>query len=980
MSIKKYYGINFTLLIAAVLPFSLPSISQAQELIRHDKNMPFNRAVIFGDSLSDNGYFPDWVMRLTGKNTTNGRFSNGNIWDEYLFPIQARGVKLSPFGPYRNGDYGNHTENGDSNVNYAIGGSTYTPGNSFSGHIKDFYMLPIDKQIGKFTQNNNTFSRDNLISLWAGANDALNAIDEGLPADEQAALVAGKLSDALEQLYRAGARQFLLPNMPDFSKVPRFNGNNTSIPHQTAEAFNKAIADSIAAFHNKHRDTTVFAPEMNGLLDTVINHPDLFGFKNATDACTSIAECKKAPAGATLQNEYLFWDDVHPTTMTHHYIANYMEEYWQNPNLAGFYVRSPEGRFETERNYFFPTTDKAVTGYLTGNRALYKLNAGKLTLTGDHSYTGGTFVIEGELELGNGGRTGSVTGDVNLEQKTTFAFNHSNLLELNGIVSGQGAVVQRGSGITVLNAANSYSGATDITNGELMVNGSIISPVAVHTGGALSGMGYIGNLTAENGSVVSPGDFRSTQNGSLTVSGDARFQEGSTLAIASNIDGSTSALNVTGSAYLAGTVVFGDGRRGIPLSVADTLAMLGKEMTFITADSGVQGQFERVRPEYRFIGATLDYQPKNVQVSFAETGRRFAEDAKTPNQHAVADALQALGRGNQLYDNIAASTFSDDLSGAYAQLSGDIYASLQTSLLQDSLLTRDAVLQRMANLFDAHLDQSHASSSGIWGQAYGANTRFSSDGNAQAMKRNLAGFISGIDGQLADNWRLGLFTGYMQGSLDAGSSSATVNSYQLGAYSGYKWDKLKLAFGGNAMLHDIESQRSIAFKELNHSNHADFRGYSFQGFTELSYGFQTKLAQIEPFAGISYAYVKTDAFAESDSPSAVSGAASATDALSTLLGTRIQRTDIISDTASVDTILMAGWQHNSRQSPRAELSFNGGGDFTINGLALERDTFVTQAGLNFNFGPNTTVGLTYLGQMASGLQDHALKANISVHY
>jgi autotransporter-associated beta strand protein len=84
-------------------------------------------------------------------------------------------------------------------------------------------------------------------------------------------------------------------------------------------------------------------------------------------------------------------------------------------------------------------------GVVSGTGALNKLGAGRLTLTGENTYTGGTTIDAGALQLGNGGTTGSIAGDVN-NFGGTLEFNRSNNLGYSGAISGFGTIVKMGQG------------------------------------------------------------------------------------------------------------------------------------------------------------------------------------------------------------------------------------------------------------------------------------------------------------------------------------------------------------------------------------------------------------------------------------------------------------------------------------------------------------------------------------------------------
>ncbi|WP_374788865.1 autotransporter-associated beta strand repeat-containing protein, partial [Brucella oryzae] len=109
----------------------------------------------------------------------------------------------------------------------------------------------------------------------------------------------------------------------------------------------------------------------------------------------------------------------------------------------------------------------SFSGVVSGTGELTKTGAGVLTLTGTNSYSGGTAITAGTLQIGNGGTTGSIVGDV--ANDGVLAFNRSNSLTFHGVVSGTGSLSQMGSGTTVLTGTNSYSGGTAITAGTLSV-------------------------------------------------------------------------------------------------------------------------------------------------------------------------------------------------------------------------------------------------------------------------------------------------------------------------------------------------------------------------------------------------------------------------------------------------------------------------------------------------------------------------------
>ena len=188
-----------------------------------------------------------------------------------------------------------------------------------------------------------------------------------------------------------------------------------------------------------------------------------------------------------------------------------------------------------------------VTSSIAGATAV-AVTGGTLILSGDSTYTGGTTIGAGTLQLGNGGTTGSIVGDVT--NNGALAFNRSDTFTFPGVISGTGSVSQIGAGTTVLTANNTYTGATTVAAGTLIVNGSIgNSAVMVNSGATLGGIGTVGATIINSGGTFAPGN----SPGTMTVAGNLTFQSGALYLVQVN-PSIASLANVSGTAWLAGSV------------------------------------------------------------------------------------------------------------------------------------------------------------------------------------------------------------------------------------------------------------------------------------------------------------------------------------------------------------------------------------------------------------------------------------------
>ena len=146
------------------------------------------------------------------------------------------------------------------------------------------------------------------------------------------------------------------------------------------------------------------------------------------------------------------------------------------------------------------------------------------------TYSGGTTIGAGTLQLGAGGTSGSILG--NVADNGTLAFNRSDTVSFRGVISGTGLVNQIGSGTTVLTGNNSYGGATTVSAGSLFVNGDQSAATgATNVGGGamLGGIGTIGgNVSVANGVTLAPGGVGGGI-GTLTINGSLGLNRGSIL-------------------------------------------------------------------------------------------------------------------------------------------------------------------------------------------------------------------------------------------------------------------------------------------------------------------------------------------------------------------------------------------------------------------------------------------------------------------
>jgi autotransporter-associated beta strand protein len=190
------------------------------------------------------------------------------------------------------------------------------------------------------------------------------------------------------------------------------------------------------------------------------------------------------------------------------------------------------------------TTDApSSTGSLT------KFGVGKLILSGNNSYTGGTTISGGILNIANDNNLGGTAGTLTFSGGTLqfggsgitvnasrpaaitssggFVDTSLNSGTIASAIGGSGTLTKTGTGRLTLSGTSPYNGTTIVNGGELIVNGSLAAggAVTVNTGAVLGGSGSVGAVTIANGATLSPGNSAGVFNvGALTLNSGAMFR------------------------------------------------------------------------------------------------------------------------------------------------------------------------------------------------------------------------------------------------------------------------------------------------------------------------------------------------------------------------------------------------------------------------------------------------------------------------
>jgi len=306
---------GISLLSALVLMFSTIGVyAQA------DRSTPeFTNVVVFGDSLSDTGNvahltYDKYGVRIPGPaaDYTDGRFTDGydtlppaehysGVWVEQLADSMHSKPEVKD-----SLDGGTDYAYGFATTGSGYGVFTFGPGNALSVNVEN-----IGQQITDYLSTHPKIDEKTLFVVWGGAIDLLYATSEDDVID---AGINQTLN--IQRLVDAGARHFIVPNLPPLGLVPRLNGSpTTSIPATEASVvYNEVLRGGITLIQdfNPFKRLDIAQLDVFSLFNKVVAAPASYSLVNVTTS---------SQGAAVDPDTYLFWDDLHPTTRGHNILA-----------------------------------------------------------------------------------------------------------------------------------------------------------------------------------------------------------------------------------------------------------------------------------------------------------------------------------------------------------------------------------------------------------------------------------------------------------------------------------------------------------------------------------------------------------------------------------------------------------------------------------------------------------------------------------
>jgi phospholipase/lecithinase/hemolysin len=286
------------------------------------------QVVSFGDSLSDVGTYAPIASTVGG-----GRFTTnpGQVWAQNI--AQYYGDTLSAAFTI------DHTFQitAQGGLGYAQGGANVaTPGNlnSFLANVIGTVEMPVNQQVSSYLTTHGSFNSNQLVLVWAGTNDVLNAVTltSAAPAVQTA---AAALAQVVAQIVQNGATHVVVVNVPNIGLTPKgvTSSDGGANLTQVSQLFNDSLNTALQA--NGLQGKIIQIDSYTWLNQIAANfQANGFVVSNTSIACdptktpdaTALLCSPSTYVTANADQTYMFADDLHPTTHLQALFAQFVEQ------------------------------------------------------------------------------------------------------------------------------------------------------------------------------------------------------------------------------------------------------------------------------------------------------------------------------------------------------------------------------------------------------------------------------------------------------------------------------------------------------------------------------------------------------------------------------------------------------------------------------------------------------------------------------
>jgi phospholipase/lecithinase/hemolysin len=298
---KRLSILSLLVALCLAIPLASPAVADSEAV---------TEAFFFGASTTDSGNFNTFFLPVPDPPYFAGRFSNGRVWAEYFAESIGMDATAS-----------------------ALGGTNYALAGARTGVVNFGFIPPMTAQVSDYLSTVDSVADKEAIYIFQPAANDLTAAKSLHPdiAKQTMRDAVAFTAMMLDDLYNAGARNFVIFTVPEIPTAP----TSPVLPDGTNLALlaNEGLQEVAEEFH--HREgASVLLFDLHGLVAEIVRNPDAFGIeitrcsymgKSALEVLNGDLTPEPCEPAESVER-YMQFDDEHYTTGVHRILAQALLE------------------------------------------------------------------------------------------------------------------------------------------------------------------------------------------------------------------------------------------------------------------------------------------------------------------------------------------------------------------------------------------------------------------------------------------------------------------------------------------------------------------------------------------------------------------------------------------------------------------------------------------------------------------------------
>ncbi|WP_290372378.1 autotransporter domain-containing protein [uncultured Parasutterella sp.] len=525
----------------------------------------------------------------------------------------------------------------------------------------------------------------------------------------------------------------------------------------------------------------------------------------------------------------------------------------------------------------------------------------------------------------------------------------------------KGKLVKSGTGTLVMTGNNSYTGGTEVREGQLFGFTESFGSGAVNVNG-----GTFGVLATYNDQFTQKGELHSVVGGVSRAEAQKAtvvVNDGGTFAVIADQDVQLKSLTFNEGAQITVTSLTNDAFE----QAWDGNVQVGT----VTAETLEGANNAIVTPDYALVDHTITVDGNKITGVLEKSDKTLADYANNGNGVSVANALMA---DEALFSGLVSAT-KDEARQTIASLANDIHVTANAMTVANGQSLVRAIKDQAIGIDGAarvaDVDDGRAR---LWMSAVGNWSKMDRAGSSKLKSDFYTGLV-GLEADINVNNKVGVFFGAGK-TKSKGGADGKIDSDDLhfGIYGQSKISDVRLNYGFAYSHQDRDAGTALFYRNQAFASSPSYNAKLAQVFGEVAYtGLNLGTVNVEPYVGLAWMHLSADGFNSDYAGGKASTSFDSQNLAVTNVGARV-KVPFEAGAAKLKAVADVNWtQYMGDTRGKSTLKLGNGATAKIQSEKLSAVAAVG-VGLEAQLGKSASLGVSYYGAFGSKIKSNGVGA------